>query len=302
MMLPDNGSYRSFYDTGRPFVIWNVFAAPEFSLAPRTWCYPVAGCIAYRGYFSEKRARRYAARLEQRGSDVFVGGVRAYSTLGRFRDPLLNTMVPLTEIDFAGLIFHELAHQLLYVQDHSAFNEAFATAVEREGLRRWAAARGLTAPDRTAYDRRREQVRLLLRGVRAQLGAVYSSDVGDERKRIRKQAILAQLKADYGELEAVWRAGADAREQLRLPYAGLVRAGMNNASLAAVATYDNYVPAFERLLVAACGRDLACFYDAVRVMARMSRPAREARMAGILADALRIAAAKNPAGDSPAGF
>ncbi len=137
LLLPDNGSYRSYVEIDREYVVWNVFAAPEFSFEPRTWCFPVAGCVSYRGYFDASRARDYAERLSRQGDDVFVGGVTAYSTLGRFDDPLLSTIIELPSYQIAGLIFHELAHQRVYVKGDSQFNEGFASFVEREGLHRW---------------------------------------------------------------------------------------------------------------------------------------------------------------------
>ena len=140
--LPDNGSYRSYADVGRRFVVWNVVAAPDFSVDARQWCYPIIGCVAYRGYFVESRARRYAARLRREGLDIMVGGVAAYSTLGHFNDPVLNTMMGWNDVELASIIFHELTHQMLYVPNDSSFNEALATTVEEEGVRRWLHAQG----------------------------------------------------------------------------------------------------------------------------------------------------------------
>ena len=145
LQLPDNGSYRSYADVGRRYVVWNVVAAPEFSVDPREWCYPVVGCVAYRGYFAEDRARGFAAKLRGQGLDVAVGGVAAYSTLGHFNDPVLNTMMDWNDVELAAIIFHELTHQLIYVPDDSAFNEALATTVEEEGVRRWLRAQGRDA-------------------------------------------------------------------------------------------------------------------------------------------------------------
>ena len=142
LALPDNGSYRSYADVGRPYVVWNVVAAPEFSVEPKRWCYPVVGCVAYRGYFVEDRARRFAAGLPAKGFDVMVGGVAAYSTLGHFDDPILNTMMGWNDVELAAIIFHELTHQLLYVPNDASFNEALATTVEDEGVRRWLKQQG----------------------------------------------------------------------------------------------------------------------------------------------------------------
>ena len=281
LRLPDNGSYTGYYDTGEPYAVWNVFAAPELSLKPRTWCFPVAGCISYRGYFSERSARRYADQLAARGDDVFVGGITAYSTLGRFRDPVLNTMLAQPEQDLIGLLFHELAHQRLYVQDDSAFNEAFATAVEMEGLRRWRIENSqLVSVDDNGQ---RTAVQRLLRDGRRQLSAVYASDRDPDAKRRAKQEVLADLAASYDALLVEWRL-AGLKQQ---PYAHLFRQGLNNASLAALATYDDYVPAFGELL-RQCGAWLACFYVRAETLAAMARPERTAR----LQELVRIAAGR----------
>ena len=143
--LPDNNSYRSYADIGRPYVVWNVVAVPEFSVAPKRWCFPVAGCVAYRGYFHEQSARDFALGLEEQGLDVAVDGVPAYSTLGKFADPVLSSMLRYGDDELAAIVFHELAHQLLYVRDDSEFNEAFATTVETTGLERWLAHQGQQA-------------------------------------------------------------------------------------------------------------------------------------------------------------
>ncbi len=254
--LPDNGSYTSYYDTDGLYVVWNVFAASEFSLEPRTWCYLVVGCIAYRGYFSESKARKYADKFAKKGMDVYVGGIAAYSTLGRFRDPLLSTMLQMSEADFAGLLFHELAHQQLYVHDDSAFNEGFATAVEAEGQRRWQRAQGITANARTAeLAGQTQQVMALLNSTRAQLARLYESDIDTGRKRARKHALFAELNMNFAVLVESW-----ARDDLkRRPYSGIFATGLNNASLGAIATYADYVPAFEQLLEK-CAGELECFY------------------------------------------
>ena len=275
LRLPDNGSYTGYYDTGNPYVVWNVFAAPELSLEPRTWCFPIAGCIAYRGYFNESAAHKYADRLAARGDDVFVGGITAYSTLGRFRDPVLNTMLTQPEPDFVGLLFHELAHQRLYVQDDSAFNEAFATAVELEGVRRWQIqnAQSVSIGD----DDQRTAVLGLLRAARKQLIAIYASDRDSTAKRAAKQQVLTELTENYAGLAEEWRlAGLQGK-----PYAYLFRRGLNNASLAAIATYDDYVPAFNELL-RQCGAWLACFYVRSEAVAALAPSERAARMQELL--------------------
>src|ERR1700722_14842900 len=174
--LPDNRSYRSYSDLKRPYVVWNVVAAPEFSVRPLRWCFPVAGCVSYRGYFHERSARRFAAGLAARGNDVLVAGVTAYSTLGHFADPVLNTMLSYGDLDLVATIFHELAHQLIYVRNDSEFNESFAMTVDEEGLRRWLAMRGQSAELNDFLERRRaeQDIVMVFADARVELTALYA--------------------------------------------------------------------------------------------------------------------------------
>lgn len=247
--LPDNGSYRSYADLGRRYAAWSVMATPELSLTPRTWCFPVAGCVAYRGYFDEAAAQRFAETLRARGDDVHVGGVPAYSTLGWFEDPLPSSVLGWPAAEIAGLIFHELAHQRVYVRDDTAFNEAFAVTVEQEGVRRWLAARA--EPDALAhYQRvRREQSELLglVLAARGRLAALYGSARTIAEKRAGKAEILDELLQRCRELAAAAPGGS------RYPSWSAARA--NNARLMAVATYHELVPGF-RALLEAHGGDL----------------------------------------------
>ena len=193
LALPDNGSYTRYADLGRPFVVWNVFAAPELSLSPRQWCFPIAGCVAYRGYFAEEEARAEGARLAAEGYDVYVAGVPAYSTLGYFDDPVLSTFIRARDTEVARLIFHELAHQVVYVKDDSSFNESFAVEVEEEGLARWSAAHpGATqfAQDVARMRRLRADFRALIHGTRDRLAALYASDLTDAEKRAAESGDL----------------------------------------------------------------------------------------------------------------
>src|SRR5689334_13751147 len=194
--LPNNGSYTRYTDLGRPYVTWNVFATPELSLKPRQWCFPIAGCVNYRGYFKEAQAEGESKRLRAAGDDVYVGGVPAYSTLGWFDDPVLSSFVSWPETEIARLIFHELAHQLLYVKNDSTFNESFATAVEEAGLARWLASRHDTQLEKLAAraDKMRSVFRDLVRTTRAKLGQLYASDASDDDKRRAKSEILAAMK------------------------------------------------------------------------------------------------------------
>jgi predicted aminopeptidase len=241
LALPDNDSYTRYVDLGRRHVVWNVFAAPELSVEPRQWCYPVAGCVAYRGYFSDDDARRQAGRLKERGYDVYIGPVAAYSTLGWFADPLLNTFIHDPDTELAGLLFHELAHQALYVRGDTTFNESFATAVQLGGVRRWLSERG-RAHEIGAYEHRfreLERVTGLLLDYRERLDRLYRSHQPDAAKRAAKTDLLARLKDDYRKLR---RAGLDSDRFDRW-----FESDLNNAHLAAVAAYHELLPGFRAL-------------------------------------------------------
>jgi predicted aminopeptidase len=266
--LPDNDSYRSYADIGRPYVVWNVVAAPEFSVTPLQWCFPIVGCVAYRGYFKEAAAQAFAARLTEQGNDVLVGGVPAYSTLGHIADPLLSTVTGYSELDLAALVFHELAHQVAYLTGDTAFNEAFATAVEEEGVARYA-ARFADATTLAEWQRRRQfrqQIVELFVAARADLEALYRTRIAPDAMRSRKAARLAQLGMDVHAVEQ--QAG------LRSGYSAWIDEGLNNAHLASIATYHEQVPYFEQLLKDKCGGYLPCLY--VRVNAEIGKRKSEA--------------------------
>ncbi len=272
LKLRDNASYRSYADLGRQYAVWNVVAAPEFSLEPVQSCFPVAGCVAYRGFFSQQDAERHARALRDAGHDVHVAGVPAYSTLGRFDDPLLSTFIRYPEVELARLLFHELAHQVVYVKDDSTFNESFAVAVEREGVRRWLAASGRTEGLESFLDaqRRNAEFLRLLEATRSKLAALYRSRLGPEAMRERKRAELEKLGSEPDFLRYAARfekSGSDPDFDPAFP--------PNNALLAAFATYTQLVPAFERLL-AEEGGDLERFYGAVRALAAKPRAQRSA--------------------------
>jgi predicted aminopeptidase len=256
--LPDNESYRSYADLERDFVVWNVFAAPEFSLQPKQGCYPVVGCVSYRGYFSREKADREADKLRKDGFDVVVGGVTAYSTLGRFSDPVLNTMMRTTDVDLVAVLFHELAHQRLYIKDDSEFNESFAAAVEEIGIERWLASRGQI--DRLQeYASSREFRRRLMQYVqsaRADLERLYGSQADEAEMRERKQAILNSLRE-----EASREVDRDGRSS-----PGWLRSRLNNASLIPLSLYQGRLAEFRELLVQ-CNEDLRCFYRRAEVLA-----------------------------------
>ena len=271
--LPDNGSYRSYADVGRRYVVWNVVAAPEFSVDAKEWCYPIVGCVAYRGYFVEGRARRFADRLRAKGLDVMVGGVAAYSTLGHFNDPVLNTMMGWNDVELAAIIFHELTHQLLYVPNDSSFNEALATTVEEEGVRRWLRAQGRDADLASHLVQQDHYAKVvdLLTTTRAELRAVYASGAAPDSMREKKRAAFAALRSSFALLKAGWGGHA--------PFEPWFDEDFNNAHLASVATYFTCVPGFERELKAV-GGDLTAFYARVRALAKLDQEKRDAIVCG----------------------
>lgn len=261
LALPDNRSYRSYSDLQRPYAVWNVVAAPEFSITPLHWCFPFTGCLSYRGYFHEARARAFAADLASRGNDTLVAGVPAYSTLGHFADPVLNTMMRYGDLEMVSMIFHELAHQLIYFKGETQFNESFAVTVEQEGLRRWLAARGRGA-ELAEFQKRRQadrQFMQVLSDGRTALNALYHQPLSAGTMRTRKRALLAGISDNVHTLEQ--------QLHLRSGYDGWIDAGLNNAHLASIATYSDCVPGFQQLL-ARNGGDLPAFYAAVRRLKR----------------------------------
>lgn len=271
--LPDNRSYTRYVDLHRPYVVWNVFAAPRFSVAPVRHCFPVAGCVAYRGWFHEAAAQADAKRLAQGGDDVWVGGVPAYSTLGWFVDPILSSMLRWNDDELAGTIFHELAHQLIYVKGDTAFNESFATFVQREGLRQWRTHRGLPAVDGTADAMADGFTRLVL-DLRARLKKLYASGLDTEAMAAGKQREIAAFRQRY----VHWR-DADWHGDSR--YDVWVAKPINNARLVPFGLYDAWVPAFATLFAQAAD-NWPAFYRRVRDLARESRARRDAQMRALM--------------------
>ncbi len=262
LLLPDNRSYRTYADLERPFVVWDVFATPELSLEPKRWCFLVAGCVPYRGYFARDQAEQFAAGLKRKGYDVYVGGVPAYSTLGWFNDPLLNTFIHRSEAELAGLLFHELAHQKLYVSGDSAFNESFATVIELEGVKRWFQQSG-NANEAGAYRqkiKRREEFTALVLKHRARLKEIYASDLSDTEKRLAKMRVFGELRIDYATLKASWNGYA--------AFDNWFAQDLSNAHLIAIGLYTQYVAAFQALL-AQHGGDLTTFYREVDRLAQL---------------------------------
>ncbi len=278
LRLPDNRSYRSYADLGRPFVVWNVFATPELSLKPKQWCFLFAGCVAYRGYFERDKAERFATDLRQDGYDVYVAGVAAYSTLGWFNDPVLNTFVHRSEADLAGLLFHELAHQLLYISGDTAFNESFATVVELEGVKCWFEHHG-TPQQAEAYRQkiqRREEFTALVLKHKARLAEIYVSNLNDTEKRSAKTRVFKDLRSDYALLKANWGGYTD--------YDKWFAQDLNNAHLTAIGLYYQYVTAFQKLLAQQRG-NLTAFYRRVDEIAKLTKTERKAALETSLNDA-----------------
>lgn len=253
--LPDNGSYTTYADLGRPYAVWNVFAAQELSLEPHEWCYPLVGCLAYRGFYDRARADAAARELREAGLDVFVAGIRAYSTLGWFDDPLLSTMGG-AEDAVAGIIFHELAHQAVFADGDTAFNESYASFVEQEGLRRYLQDAPELAQQAARRLQREADHRALMLAARGRLEAVYASRASDADKRERKHAEFERL-----------------RQEASLP----ADAELNNAHLLPYGLYHQWVPAFTRLLEQQ-GADWHAFHRAVAELAKLDEPERHARL------------------------
>jgi len=269
LALPDNNSYRSYADIERKFVVWNVFAAPEFSLEAKQWCFPVAGCVSYRGYFSKNAAIRQSERLARDGYDVAVGGVSAYSTLGKFNDPVLSSMMSWDDIQLVGVLFHELAHQVLYLKGDSGFNESFATAVEEFGLERWLKSNG--RPDDIEVYRQRRQLRqdlmALVAAARDDLRETFAAAIADDEMRRLKTARLDQLAADIR--TTLELAGRDPSSWSNVE--------LNNARIVSMTLYEVWLPSF-RSMLARCEQDLQCFYARATELSRLETAERESRL------------------------
>ena len=264
LKLPNNESYMNYADLERPYVVWNVYATPELSTELKEWCFVGAGCVKYRGFFSKVKADYFAEELRNKGYDVHVAGIRAYSTLGWFDDPVLNTFVGFSEIQLARLIFHELAHQIVYIQDDTEFNESFATMVELEGTRRWLESNG-TSEQQDMFDagQRRELIftELVLK-YRERLKNLFSSSANDSEKRIYKVNIFSELRGEFSQLKAVDKALSSYDQWFELK--------MNNALLATVSTYKKHVPEFRSLLTRQ-GGNMELFYSAVRDIGKLTK-------------------------------
>jgi predicted aminopeptidase len=268
MALPDNNSYKKYTSLKRKYVLWNVVATPELSLKPLVWCFPVAGCVNYRGYYSKEAAEAYAKELRAEGDDVEVGGVPAYSTLGWFSDPLISTFINYPDAELARMIFHELAHQIVYAQGDSQFNESFASAVEEVGVERWMDRFGNQAmrDGYARYKSRKHDFLALLLKYRKALEQNYALvDRNDSEKRAVKARLFQELKDEYQVLKGNWGGYAGYDRFFEQP--------LSNAHLASIATYEDFVPAFRAML----RRDgsFPRFYKSVKQLADMDRADRQ---------------------------
>jgi predicted aminopeptidase len=302
LKLPLDGHYRKYVDVHRPYVVWNVEAAPEFSMQPKTWWYPLVGSLEYRGYFSKNGATNYAAYLRSKGYDVTVGGVEAYSTLGWFKDPVLNTFIYERDGDLAEIVFHELGHQRVFARGDTDFNEAFATTVGQEGARRWLKTKGDKAglDEYLAHLYRNERFVHLVMDARARLEGLYgdrrtangkisatdkNQKVPSEKLRQEKKEILQNLKREYAVVKVQW--GEDPE------YDGWFSQPLNNAHLNAVAAYYDFVPAFEQLL-AANGGDMEKFYVEAARLAKKPKDQRHATLRALAHSNLAHTVAERP--------
>ena len=272
--LPDNRSYTTYVNLHRPYVVWNVFATPRYSVEAVRHCFPVAGCVAYRGWFSEAAAEADAAHLRAAGDDVWVGGVPAYSTLGWFADPILSSMLRWNDDELASTIFHELAHQLIYAKGDTAFNESFATFVQTEGLREWRASRGLPPDDGRAQAMDDGFTKRVL-DLRDRLKKLYASGEDAEAMEAGKQREIAVFRQRY----AQWR---DADWPGNHAYDAWVAKPINNARLLPFGLYDQWTPAFAVLFHESGGRWPA-FYARVRALAQEPKAKRDAQMQALSA-------------------
>lgn len=278
LKLTSGGSFTSYVDAQREHLVWNVFAAPSDSVDLINWCFPIAGCVSYRGYFSEQAAQRYADKLARRGLDVYVGGVDAYSTLGWFKDPVPSTVLNRSASQLAGLVFHELAHQRVYLPGDTRFNESFASFVEREGLRRW-----LDQPDQADQYQRainalevQQRFALFVGSYREQLRELYASNATAAERQAGKDRIVSHMRSAW------------AQHQDAAYYSAWFAGEINNAKLATVAAYFDWVPAFEQLYLAS-GEDFEVFFQRAEALSTMSDSERQQQLTTLMA--VRLAAA-----------
>ena len=271
LALPDNGSYHSYVDLGRPFLVQNLFAAPEFSTRLHQWCYPIIGCASYRGYYDQERLRAYAANLEAGGLETYIGNVPAYSTLGWFDDPVLSSFIDWPEYRLAGLLFHELTHQRIYIDDDTTFNESLASAVQQAGTRLWlqSLARDEDIRRLAAWNSYRDEVIALIEALRQRLADVYDAAIDDDSKRERKITAIAEARRAHDAIAA--------RHGVTGGFHKWFAEGMNNAKIGSIAAYNAELPAFAAMLER-LEFDFEAFFDYVDELGGLDKPQRDARL------------------------
>jgi len=272
--LPDNDSYRRYADIGRPYVVWNIVATEEFSLKPKQWCFPIAGCLSYKGYFEQAQAEQLAASLQAENYDVDLYGVQAYSTLNWFDDPVLNTFIASSDARLAGLLFHELAHQLIYIANDSSFNEAFAMTVQIEGVHRWLQRNSKPEKWQQFLDHQKqsEVFQDYLRATRDQLITLYQQNLPNEQMRNEKQQLLSKALEHFEGLKESGHLGHG--------FDRWMARGLNNARLAGIATYRELVPGFQAILQQCLG-DLGCFYEETRTLSKLPEAERREKLKSV---------------------
>jgi len=272
--LTTGDAYTTYVKTGQPYVVWNVFAAPEFSLSLKQFCFPIVGCTSYKGYFRKSAAEKASVKLSSEGLDVFVGGVAAYSTLGWFSDPILDSFLVRSESQLAALIFHELAHRQLYVKGDSQFNESFATAIERYLLQKWLVEEQ-RLQELAAFEaaiKRQHQMLHLVSEIKKELDVVYRQDAALEIRRQAKQDLFIELRERYQVIQEGWQGNED--------YRSWVMSELNNAKLGTLTTYNNWVVSFNALLTEENG-DIPAFIASAKRLARLDRDRRDRRLAAL---------------------
>ena len=276
LLLPKNGSYHSYVELDRPYVVWNVVATPEFSLEPLQWNFPVVGTVSYRGYFDKSKAEKFASSLDEKYFDSIIIGVPAYSTLSWFDDPVLSSFSHWPPASIAKLLFHELAHQKLYIPDDTSFNESFASSVEQIGIDLWL-QQGNDLDMQNSYQRqveRQQQFNALIRTTRAELQTVYRRNSSEQQMRAEKQQILADMQQSYQQLRESWQGYSG--------YDGWMKQ-LNNARFASNNNYQRWVPAFQ-LAFEQEGQNFARFYRRCRVIANLPEAERRALLDRLAAD------------------
>lgn len=286
--LPVGGAYSDYVEVDGPYVVWNVFASQRYSFENKQWCYPLLGCVSYKGFFDVNAATRYGKKLEQEGFDVYVGGVAAYSTLGWFDDPVLSTFLMREDYQLAALIFHELAHRVLYINGDTTFNESFASAVEQIALERWVEAS--SDPDLlTRYNNNKALNKAFVNfvlGWKGVLQKAYHERDNREGFEKQKEQLYKQMRADYERFKA--RVGYNG-------YDDWVNNDLNNAKINTVATYESRVPGFKKMYRQA-GEDMAVFLRQCLQLSRMPALERNQYLDEIMLALPQL----NQSGNSPA--